>query len=332
LVGSTAVGFFNEMGWLVRGIDNNMRGRLFGPDGDVSKVTKYLHENTYNFIEYYIDIRNKGLVNNCIKMTRPNLIIHAAGQPSHDLAQYPAFDDFGINANGTLNLLEAAHQWCPESPFVFMSTNKVYGDVPNRMPLKEFETRYDYVVNVNGIDELTSIDQSMHSLFGVSKLSADLLVQEFGRYFGMPTMALRAGCITGPFHAGVELHGFLAYMNKCYRTQKIYHIYGYKGKQVRDNIDAYDICTAIWEFYQRPSPGAIFNIGGGRGNSISVIEALMKFSELYGNTIHTEYHDEPRKGDHICYISDNTKLKQAYPRWDITVPLSKIFHNFHQIL
>jgi CDP-paratose 2-epimerase len=258
--------------------------------------------------------------------TKPDLIVHAAAQPSHDLAAKRPFDDFEVNALGTLNMLEAARAHCPESPFVFLSTNKVYGDAPNEIDLVELDTRWDYAdpAYADGIDESMRIDATTHSLFGVSKAAADLLVQEYGRYFGMPTVCFRGGCLTGPNHSGAELHGFLAYLGRAVKEQIPYRIYGYKGKQVRDNIHAHDVCTAIAAFAASPRPGAVYNLGGGRENSVSMLEAIARFEELCGAKLAWEYVDEPRIGDHICYISDLSRFRADYPDWELTRSLETI--------
>jgi CDP-paratose 2-epimerase len=257
---------------------------------------------------------------------KPNLLIHAAAQPSHDLAASRPFDDFDVNAVGTLNLLEATRRARAESPFAFLSTNKVYGDAPNELPLVELETRWDYAdpVQRDGIDETCRIDATMHSLFGASKVAADVLVQEYGRYFGMPTVCFRGGCLTGPHHSGAELHGFLAYIARAIREGRTYRIFGYKGKQVRDNIHSYDVCTAIIAFAERPVSGAVYNLGGGRENSISVLEAIERLEELTGRRLEREYVEEPRRGDHICYISNLGRLRSDYPEWDVSISLDEI--------
>jgi CDP-paratose 2-epimerase len=274
-----------------------------------------------------MDIRDRGALTDLVREHRPNLIIHCASQPSHDLAKDRPFDDFEINAVGTLNLLEAARQFCSESPFVFMSTNKVYGDAPNRIPLTELKTRFDYADPAfrNGINEACSIDTSLHSLFGASKLSADIMVQEYGRYFGMPTVCFRCGCLTGPQHASAEAHGFLAYLARSFLEGFTYKIYGYQGKQVRDNLHAHDVCTAIAAFYEKPRSAAVYNLGGGRGNSVSILEAIQRFEKLTNKKIQTEYHSQARLGDHICYISDLTAFHRDYPHWKIERSLDEIF-------
>ena len=258
-----------------------------------------------------------------IKQLRPDAIIHAAAQPSHDKAAEIPFDDFDINAAGTFNLLEAARQFCPQAPFIHMSTNKVYGDAPNFIRLKELQTRWDYddIKYENGIPENFNIDQTKHSLFGVSKLAADIAVQEYGRYFNMPTCCLRGGCLTGPNHSGVELHGFLSYLVKCNLEEKKYFIYGYKGKQVRDNIHSYDIARFMEAFINAPKKAEVYNLGGGKNNSCSVLEAFAITEKFTGKPQQYEYVDKNRDGDHICYYSDLAKMKSHYPAWDITINL-----------
>ncbi|MCP4549384.1 MAG: NAD-dependent epimerase/dehydratase family protein [bacterium] len=326
LVGSEAVSFFDRRGWKVYGVDNNMRGLLFGAGGDTTKNLNRLLDQFPRFEQHDLDIRNRQALLDLIREKRPHLIIHCAAQPSHDLAASRPFEDFEINAVGTVNLLEAARRYCRDSPFIFMSTNKVYGDAPNEKPLIEQGTRYDYAdpKDYHGIDESCRIDKSLHSLFGASKLSADILVQEYGRYFEMPTVSLRGGCLTGPNQSAVELHGFLAYLTRAVNEGRTYRIYGYKGKQVRDNIHSYDVCRFFEIFYRNPRSAAVYNLGGGRGNSISVLEAIRAVEELLGVKARTEYREEARKGDHICYISDLTRLKTDYPEWDITRPLEEI--------
>lgn len=326
LIGSEAVAFFDARGWAVHGIDNNMRRQFFGPDGDTTGNLRRLQDTTSHFTHHDLDIRDREGVRGVVRDHRPDLIVHCAAQPSHDLARDRPFDDFEVNATGTLNLLEAARRECPEAPFIFMSTNKVYGDAPNELPLVELPTRYDYAEpgRRNGIDEGCRIDASLHSLFGASKLAADLLVQEYGRYFGMPTVCFRAGCLTGPNHAAAELHGFLAYIARCLREGRRYRIYGYQGKQVRDNIHAYDVCSAFLAFHEHPRVAAVYNLGGGRANSVSVLEAIAGFEARMGRRLATEYVDRPRVGDHICYISDLSRLQRDYPAWTITRSLDDI--------
>jgi CDP-paratose 2-epimerase len=248
------------------------------------------------------------------------------------LAASRPFDDFEINALATMNLLEAARAWAPESPFVFMSTNKVYGDAPNELELVELETRWDYADPAlkDGINESMRIDKTTHSLFGVSKAAADLLVQEYGRYFGMPTVCFRGGCLTGPQHSGAELHGFLSYIARAIQEGRTYRIFGYKGKQVRDNIHSYDVCTAMMAFAERPVPGAVYNLGGGRENSISLLEAVAALEQRLDRRLATEYVDDNRVGDHICYISDLSRFRADYPDWEITVSLSELLDQLAQ--
>ena len=326
LIGSEAVSFLDERGWSVHGVDNNMRRDFFGEHGDTTWNLERLRNSTRRFEHHDVDIRDREAMLRLVDEVKPDLIIHAAAQPSHDLAASRPFDDFDVNAVGTLNLLEAARRSCPESPFAFLSTNKVYGDAPNELPLVELETRWDYAdpAQKDGIDETCRIDATMHSLFGASKVAADVLVQEYGRYFGMPTVCFRGGCLTGPHHSGAELHGFLAYIARAIRERRTYRIFGYKGKQVRDNIHSYDVCTAIMAFHERPVPGAVYNLGGGRANSISVLEAIHRLEELLGHKLEREYVEEARLGDHICYISDLGRLRSDFPEWEVTISLEQI--------
>ena len=327
LIGSEMVTLLDRNGWIVHGVDNNMRRDFFGPNGDTTPTLKRLLRETRRYEHHHIDVRDRAGITNLVKRVRPALVVHCAAQPSHDLAAQRPFDDFEINALGTLNILEAARVSCPDSPFVFLSTNKVYGDAPNELPLVELESRYDYAdaLDYEGIDEGCRVDASMHSLFGASKLAADLLVQEYGRYFGVPTVCFRGGCLTGASHAGAELHGFLSYLAKVARDGGTYRIFGYKGKQVRDNIHAADVCSAIVAFAERPRAGAVYNLGGGRANSISILEAIARFETLFGNPLRTEYVAEPRMGDHICYITDLRRFRGDYPEWELTVSLDQIF-------
>ena len=326
LIGSEAVAFFDARGFSVHGVDNNMRQSFFGEPGDTTWNLRRLQKTTRHFSHHDLDIRDRPAMFALFESKRPDLVIHCAAQPSHDLARDRPFDDFEINALGTLNLLEAARRWTPESPFVFLSTNKVYGDAPNELPLVELEARWDYAspANFEGIDETCRTDATMHSLFGASKLAADILVQEYGRYFGMPTVCFRGGCLTGPNHSGVELHGFLAYLARALREGLSYRVFGYKGKQVRDNIHSYDVCTAILAFVEDPRPGAVYNLGGGRANSISILEAIERLEGLSGRKLDWQYVDEPRRGDHICYITDFRRLRADYPSWEPTVSLAEI--------
>lgn len=325
LIGSEAVSFFDNLGWRVVGIDNNLRKYFFGKDGDTTWNLKRLRCETKNFNHFDIDIRDRTNILELIEKEKPQLIIHCAAQPSHDLAARIPFDDFEINAVGTLNLLEATREFCTESPFIFMSTNKVYGDAPNELPLKELETRWEYADprDYNGINESCRIDASLHSLFGASKLAADILVQEYGRYFSMPTVCFRGGCLTGPNHSSSELHGFLAYLVKANMEERVYKIFGYKGKQVRDNIHSFDVCTAFEEFYKNPKIAAVYNLGGGRNNSISIIEAIEFIENETGKKMKTEYVEKNRIGDHICYISDLSRIKKDFPNWTIQKSLQE---------
>lgn len=330
LIGSETAAFLDARGWNVHGVDNNMRREFFGEHGDTTWNLERLRRVTTRFEHHDLDVRDRDAMSRLVADVRPDLIVHAAAQPSHDLAASRPFDDFEVNALGTLNLLEAARQSAPESPFVFLSTNKVYGDAPNEIDLVELETRYDYAdpAYANGIDETMRIDATMHSLFGASKAAADLLVQEYGRYFGMPTVCFRGGCLTGPQHSAAELHGFLAYLARATRESLPYRIYGYNGKQVRDNIHAVDVCGAILAFYEAPRSAAVYNLGGGRANSISMLEAIDRFEELYGRKLDWTYVDEARRGDHICYISDLTRFRSDYPSWTLTVGLDEILAAF----
>jgi CDP-paratose 2-epimerase len=327
LIGSEMVTYLDARGWTVHGVDNNMRRDFFGPDGDTAPVLERLRRETRRFEHHDLDVRDRDAMTRAVAETRPALIVHAAGQPSHDLAATRPFDDFDVNAVGTLNLLEAARAHSPDAPFAFLSTNKVYGDAPNELPLVELDTRWDYAdpAQREGIDETCRIDMTMHSLFGASKAAADILVQEYGRYFGLPTVCFRGAPLTGPNHAGAELHGFLAYLARAAREGRTYRIFGYKGKQVRDNIHSYDVCAAIMAFAGRPSSAAVYNLGGGRANSVSVVEAIERVEELTGRTLATEYVDEARRGDHICYITDLRRFRTDYPEWEVTVDLDTIF-------
>lgn len=323
LIGSEVATFFHKQGFLVHGVDNNQRAVFFGPQGDTRWSQQRLMQTLPNFRHHELDIRNRKDVQDAVKELKPSVILHAASQPSHDRAADIPFDDFDTNAVGTLNLLEAARQFCPESPFIHMSTNKVYGDLPNTIRLKELETRWDYddPDYVNGISESFSIDQSKHSLFGASKVAADIMVQEYGRYFNMPTCCLRGGCLTGPNHSGVELHGFLSYLVKCNLEGREYSIFGYKGKQVRDNIHSEDVARFIYEFAKDPRCGEVYNMGGGKDNSCSILEAFDITTNFTGKHQVYCYVDQNRVGDHICYYSDLTKMKTHYPQWDISKSL-----------
>lgn len=332
LIGSEVVKQFCQKEWEVYGIDNNMRADFFGELGDTRWVQKRLISEYKKFFHKDLDIRNQEGILTFVSEIQPSAIVHAAAQPSHDLAAKRPFDDFDVNARGTLNLLEAMRQFCPESPFVYFSTNKVYGDAPNKLRLVEKETRWDYSdrAHFNGIKETFPVDHSLHSLFGASKLAADVYVQEYGRYFNMPSCCLRGGCLTGPNHSGVELHGFLSYLIKCNVQRVKYSIYGYKGKQVRDNIHSYDVVKFIEEFIDSPRVAEVYNIGGGRANSVSIIEAFTIIESISGKKMISEYIDENRRGDHICYISDLSKIMNHYPKWHILKDIQTIFMEIYK--
>jgi CDP-paratose 2-epimerase len=325
LIGSEVVAYFHEQGFEVYGLDNNQRETFFGPQATTRPNQERLVAQLINFHHIELDIRDRTGLLKLVERLRPDCIVHAAAQPSHDRAAAIPFDDFDTNAVGTLNLLEAARQFCPKSPFVYMSTNKVYGDRPNTIDLVELETRWDYAdpVYAHGIAEDFSIDQSKHSLFGASKVAADVMVQEYGRYFGMPTCCLRGGCLTGPNHAGVELHGFLSYLVRCNLEEREYRVFGYLGKQVRDNIHSYDVARFIHAFYESPRQGEVYNLGGGKANSCSIIEAFAMVAQLTGKAQVHSYVAENRMGDHICYYSDLRKMREHYPNWDITKSLQQ---------
>ena len=327
LIGSEVCLYFANQGWAIHGIDNNQRAAFFGIQGDTRWNQNRLMTLIPEFVHHEVDIRDRQGILSLLEAIQPDAIVHTAAQPSHDRAAQIPFDDFDTNAVGTLNLLEATRRYAPEAPFVHMSTNKVYGDAPNEIPLIELATRWDYAdpTFVNGIPETFRIDQSKHSLFGASKLAGDVMVQEYGRYFGLPTCCLRGGCLTGPNHSGVELHGFLSYLVKCNVEERTYKIFGYKGKQVRDNIHAYDVARFIEAFIQAPRCGEVYNIGGGKENTCSILEAFETVSDLTGKKMCYEYIDQPREGDHICYYSDLRKMKEHYPNWSITKSLEIIF-------
>jgi CDP-paratose 2-epimerase len=326
LIGSEAVEYFERQGHAVVGVDNNMRAVFFGAPGDTLWNLERLKRATKRFTHSALDIRDRDAVMNLFSENRFDLIIHCAAQPSHDKAAEIAFLDFEVNALGTVNLLEAARQHCRDAAFVFMSTNKVYSDSPNEKPITETATRYDYAdpADHDGIDESCRIDRTTHSLFGASKVAADIYAQEYGRYFGMPVGIFRGGCLTGPSHSGVELHGFLSYLLKVALSGKPYTVFGYNGKQVRDNIHSFDVVRAFEEFAQNPRPGEVYNLGGGRANSVSMLEAISQIEALTGRKINWTYQEQARKGDHMCYISDLAKFKSHYPRWSVTRSLESI--------
>jgi len=324
LIGSEVCRFYDKLGFRIIGIDNDMRKYFFG-----ESTKEKVNNNFNNYIHYDVDIRN---YNDLLKIfsdysTDITLIIHTAAQPSHDWAAKEPITDFTVNALGTLNLLECTRLFCENATFIFTSTNKVYGDTPNNLPLIELDTRYElptYHELYNGINETMSIDQSKHSLFGVSKASADLLVQEYGKYFGLKTGIFRGGCLTGPSHAGAELHGFLSYLIKCFISKKPYTIFGYNGKQVRDNIHSYDLVSAFHEFYLNPRIGEVYNIGGSRHSNISMLESIDKISNILGTKLDYTISKDNRIGDHIWYISDVTKFKEHYPNWDYKYDIDMI--------
>jgi CDP-paratose 2-epimerase len=325
LIGSEVALHLARQGHTIHGIDNNQRAVFFGPQGDTRWNQARISGLISGYTHHELDIRDRQGVLGLLAGIKPDAIVHTAAQPSHDRAAAIPFDDFDTNAVGTLNLLEAARQACPESPFVHMSTNKVYGDRPNTIALKELETRWDYddPNYADGIAEDFPIDQSKHSLFGASKVAADVMVQEYGRYFGMPTCCLRGGCLTGPNHSGVELHGFLSYLVKCNLEGREYKVFGYKGKQVRDNIHSEDVARFIEAFIAAPRIAEVYNIGGGRGNSCSILEAFSLAEKFSGKKQVFTYVEENRIGDHICYISNLAKMRADYPGWDITVSLEE---------
>jgi CDP-paratose 2-epimerase len=331
LIGSEVCSYFAEIGWKIFGIDNNQRAVFFGSQGDTRWNQRRLEESLPTFTHCEIDVRDRAAILRIMDEIRPDLVVNAAAQPSHDLAAQIPFDDFDVNAGGTLNMLEATRRFAAEAPFVHLSTNKVYGDLPNRIPMAELPTRWDYAdpAFAAGIDEQFGIDQAKHSLFGASKVAADVMVQEYGRYLGLATCCLRGGCLTGPNHSGVELHGFLNYLIKCNVEGRLYRIFGYKGKQVRDNIHSYDVARFIHAFADQPRPGEVYNIGGGRSNSISIIEAFDRVADRSKKPMVTEYVEKHRDGDHICYISDLRKAQSHYPSWSVTKTLDDIFSEIY---
>lgn len=327
LIGASIVQHFASEGHTVVGLDNNQRRAFFGPGGDTAPTTKALRRRHPGFRHVAMDVRDRTAVDQLVDDVVPDLIVHAAAQPSHDLAARMPAVDFEINATGTLNLLEAFRLRAPGAAFVFMSTNKVYGDAPNELPFVEQETRYDYArpEDFEGIAETLRIDASTHSLFGVSKAAADLLVQEYGRYFGLATVCLRAGCLTGAFHAGVPLHGFLSYLVRCAVQDEPYTIIGYKGKQVRDNLHGSDVARFCELFAASPRSAAVYNLGGGRGNSCSILEACAAVEARTGRVMRLVHDPTQRVGDHQCYISDTARLRADYSAWRVEVALDEIF-------
>jgi CDP-paratose 2-epimerase len=323
LIGSECVRQLSAEGWDVVGIDNDMRRQFFGEQGTTHPVVEELRATLPRYRHLAVDIRDRAAVRQVFEAERPRFIIHTAAQPSHDKAAAIPYDDFDVNALGTMNMLVAARDFCRESPFCFTSTNKVYGDRPNDLPLVELDKRYDYAGGLDGVDEKMSIDQCLHSVFGASKVAADVMCQEFGRYFQMPVGVFRGGCLTGPQHAAVELHGYLAYIVHCAAAGKEYTIYGYKGKQVRDQIHSYDVAHLFMEFFRSPRCGEVYNLGGGRANSLSILETVDALAGM-GLRLRYSYKDANRTGDHICYISDLRKLRAHFPNWKMQYGLPRI--------
>jgi CDP-paratose 2-epimerase len=328
LVGSEAVLWFDQQGHAVVGVDNNMRRDFFGAKGDTTWMLQRLKERT-RFRHVDADVRDRAAMFALWQEVVPDLVIHCAAQPSHDLAALRPLDDFDVNAGGTINLLEATRRFAPDAVFILMSTNKVYGDAPNLLPLVELATRWDYADpgDYDGIKETMSIDRCLHSVLGASKIAADVMAQEYGRYYGLRTGIFRGGCLTGPSHSGVELHGFLNYLVRVAKAGEPYTIYGHKGKQVRDQIHSYDVIQALWAFAQDPRPGEVYNLGGGRANSASVMECIAKIDALTGRRLSTTYVDQARKGDHICYLSDLGKFRAHYPNWRLTRSFDQILED-----
>jgi len=337
LVGSESVGYFASLGMTVIGIDNGMRAQFFGPDASTHWVRERLKSEIDDYRHYDADIRDFSEISRIFQIFEGSidLVIHTAAQPSHDWAAREPFTDFSVNANGTSVMLEAARRYAPDAAFIFTSTNKVYGDTPNALPLQELEMRWEiepsHAYYANGIPEAMCIDHTTHSLFGASKVAADVLVQEYGRYFGMKTACFRGGCLTGPNHSGTQLHGFLAYLMKCAATETPYTVFGYKGKQVRDNIHSADLVRAFHEFFKNPRSGEVYNMGGGRYSNCSMLEAIALCEEITGNPVNWKYVDENRRGDHIWWISDTSKFSGHYPAWkqkyDVRAILQQIFEN-----
>jgi CDP-paratose 2-epimerase len=326
LIGSEAVVYFDNLGFDVTGVDNNMRADFFGPKGDTTWNRQRLEKACKHFKHLDLDIRDRDALDALFAKSAFELIVHAAAQPSHDLAAQRPYDDFDVNATGTLNLLESCRKHSPEAVFIHLSTNKVYGDGPNRIALKELETRWEYddPDYIEGIPEHFPVDHCLHSLFGASKLAGDILAQEYGRYFGMRTGIFRGGCLTGPYHSGVELHGFLSYLVHIALQEGPYTIFGYKGKQVRDQIHSHDVIGAFWNFAQAPRAGEVYNLGGGKQNAASLLECVTMIEERTGKRPRLTYSDENRIGDHICYYSDLTKLHSHFPAWELTYTLEDI--------
>lgn len=336
LIGSESVIFFAQKGFKILGIDNDMRKIFFGENASTKWNIERLKRLVSEYIHYDIDIRDQQKIEQIFEEynTDIKLVIHTAAQPSHDWAASDPLTDFTVNANGTLILLEMTRKYCPQAVFIFTSTNKVYGDAPNQLPLIELETRWEledsHSYYKHGIDETMSIDQSKHSLFGASKVAADILVQEYGKYFGMKTVCFRGGCLTGPNHSGTQLHGFLAYLMKCTITGEHYTVFGYKGKQVRDNIHSFDLVNMFWHFYQNPRCGEVYNAGGSRYSNCSMLEAIRMCEEITGKKLNWSYTEDNRIGDHIWWISDVRKFKNHYPEWNFTRDIKQILIEIYE--
>jgi CDP-paratose 2-epimerase len=335
LIGGESVEFLSAKFDLVVGVDNDMRAYFFGKESSTQWNITRLNEKHANFVSRNCDIRDYSGLELIFKEYAKDiqLIVHTAAQPSHDWAAKEPLTDFGVNATGTLNMLELCRTYCPDAVFIFTSTNKVYGDTPNYLPLKELENRWEideaHPYFKEGIDELMSIDQSKHSVFGASKVAADIMVQEYGKYFGMKTGVFRGGCLTGPNHSGAQLHGFLAYLMKCAITKQEYTIFGYKGKQVRDNIHSYDLVNMFWHFYLNPKSGEVYNAGGSRFSNCSMLEAITRCEQISGNKMNYQYAETNRIGDHIWYISDVGKFKKDYPSWEYSYDLTNTLIEMH---
>lgn len=335
LIGAEAVRFFSQQGFHIAGIDNDMRAEFFGDEASTAWAVAELREKIPNYTHHVEDIRDYDAMRRIFDQYGSDikLVIHTAAQPSHDWAARAPRTDFGVNAIGTLNLLECTREVCPEAVFIFTSTNKVYGDTPNSLPLIELETRWSLDPShpyAEGIREDMSIDHCTHSVFGASKVAADVMVQEYGRYFGMRTACFRGGCLTGPGHSGAELHGFVAYLMKCCVIGRQYQIFGYKGKQVRDNIHSYDLIQAFWEFYKAPRVAEVYNIGGGKYSNVSMMEAIKASEEISGKKMDTVYHDENRIGDHIWWVGNLERFEQHYPNWKITKGIDDILREVYE--
>lgn len=336
LIGSEAVLFLADKFDRIVGIDNDMRAYFFGKEASTAWNQAHLSRRVSNYEHHHIDIRDQAALERLFQTygSDISLIVHAAAQPSHDWAAKEPVTDFTVNANGTLHLLECTRLHCPGAVFIFTSTNKVYGDNPNRLPLVELDSRWEldtaHPYYTHGIDEQMSLDHTTHSVFGASKVAADVLVQEYGRYFGMATGTFRGGCLTGPNHSGAKLHGFLSYLMKCCMTGERYTIFGYKGKQVRDNIHSYDLVNMFWHFYQNPRPGEVYNAGGSRHSNCSMLEAIDLCQAITGKTMNYGYTDDNRIGDHIWYVSDVNKFKNHYPQWQYTYGIREILEDIHR--